>query len=144
MSNKIDKFENEYAFLSNFYLCRIEIDGLIFDSTEAAYQASKSKSLEVRKKFIGLNASQAKKLGRQIALRDDWEDVKIEIMERILREKFSNKNPELLRKLVDTEDDVLIESNWWNDTFWGICRGIGENNLGKLLMKIREELKEGK
>lgn len=144
MSNKIDKFENEYAFLSNFYPCRIEIDGLIFDSTEAAFQASKSNFLDVRKKFVGLNASQAKKLGRQIILRDDWEDVKIEIMEKVLREKFSNKNPELLKKLIDTGDNVLIEGNWWNDTFWGICRGVGKNNLGKLLMKIREEFKEGK
>ena len=62
-------------------------------------------------------------------------------MEDICRAKFT-QNEELKKKLIDTGDATLIEGNTWNDTFWGVCNGVGENNLGKILMKIREELKD--
>lgn len=76
-------------------------------------------------------------------MRADWDDARnyrLVVMEQLLREKFSDKNPELKQKLIDTYDAELIEGNTWNDTFWGVCGGIGKNHLGKLLMKIRRDL----
>lgn len=136
----IDSFKNEYAFLSNFYPCRLDYDGLSFTSVESAFQATKTTDIETRRRFVDLTPSEAKRLGRQVVLRQDWEYVKLSVMEDLLRKKFSDKNLELKQKLIATNDAKLIESNWWNDRFWGLCRGKGENNLGKLLMKIRKEL----
>lgn len=136
--NKIDRFENEYFFLSNYYETRIDYEGLVYESSEAAYQSAKVRNIIIRKTFTTLSADISKKLGRQLILREDWEDVKLTVMEDILRIKFSNLK--LRDKLLATGDAELIESNWWNDTFWGVCNGIGDNHLGKLLVKIRGEL----
>ena len=137
----IDKFNEQYDFLSNFYPCKITVGDLTFNSVEAAFQASKTSDVNVRRQFVDLTPSEAKRLGRRVDLRDDWEDVKVDVMESLLRQKFSDKNPGLKEKLLTTGDDDLVEGNWWNDRFWGVCRGVGENNLGKLLMKIRGELR---
>jgi predicted NAD-dependent protein-ADP-ribosyltransferase YbiA (DUF1768 family) len=74
-------------------------------------------------------------------LRPDWREVREEVMEVGLRQKF-RQNPELLQKLLDTGDAYLEEGNTWNDRYWGVCRGVGQNKLGHLLMKLREEYKE--
>ena len=87
-----------------------------------------------------MSPGQAKKYGKTVELRKDWEDVKLSIMEEIIREKFIY-DPDLVKMLLDTGDKELIEGNNWNDTFWGMCRGKGENHLGKILMKLREELR---
>lgn len=72
--------------------------------------------------------------------RRDWEHVKLKVMEDLVTLKFF-AHPELAEKLVETGDEELAEVNWWNDRFWGICQGKGCNHLGKILMKVREELK---
>lgn len=136
----IDSFKDEYAFLSNFHPCRLDYDGLSFTSVESAFQAAKTTDIETRRQFVDLTPGQSKRLGRQVVLRQDWEDIKLSVMEDLLRQKFSDKNPELKQKLLDTDNAELIEGNWWNDKFWGVCLGEGENNLGKLLMKIRNQL----
>jgi predicted NAD-dependent protein-ADP-ribosyltransferase YbiA (DUF1768 family) len=84
--------------------------------------------------------SQAKWEGRKIPIRKDWEDVKLDVMESLLRVKFADL--ELKQLLLATGTAKLIEGNFWGDTYWGVCAGIGRNNLGKLLMKIRDELRE--
>lgn len=61
-------------------------------------------------------------------------------MEELLVIKFSGKDPFLTRALMATGNAELVEGNTWNDTFWGICNGTGENHLGKLLMKVRANL----
>ena len=76
-------------------------------------------------------------------LRDDWEAVKIQIMYQIVYAKFS-QNPLLKQKLLDTGDAYLQEGNTWYDTFWGVCNGVGQNNLGYILMRVREELRNKK
>lgn len=88
-----------------------------------------------------LNPSQAKKLGRSVSLRPDWEDIKIDIMYNICKAKFT-QNETLKTKLLKTGDATLIEGNTWGDKIWGQVNGVGENNLGKILMRIREELKD--
>lgn len=138
--HEIKGFFEQYRWLSNFHPCTIFHCGYIFKSTEAAYQASKVSYHEMGQ-FQSLNPSEAKKLGRIIPLRSDWEKVKDEVMYEILVQKFSNLELRLL--LLETGDRYLEETNWWGDTYWGVCKGKGQNKLGKILMKIREKIKEG-
>ena len=86
---------------------------------------------------VSISPGKAKKLGRLVHLKENWEEIKIEVMLQLLRKKFSD--PILKQKLIDTNEAILEEGNTWNDTFWGIYNGVGENHLGKLLMKVREE-----
>lgn len=139
--NKITQFRDEYFFLSNFYLCDILYNGLKYGSVEAAFQAQKVTNLKDQVPFTQMTPGQAKKYGRKVKLRKDWEEVKLGIMEEIIREKFKY-DPELTKMLLETGDKELIEGNNWNDTFWGVCKDKGENHLGKILMKIREELRK--
>ena len=139
MGKIIDSFRDEYYFLSNFYPCKIEFDGLEYKCSEAAYQAQKSGSVLGKIKFTFSNGAQAKKMGKEVHLREDWEKVKLNIMHQIVYEKFI-QNTELGQLLIDTYDAILIEGNQWNDTFWGMCNGGGENHLGKILMDVRDTL----
>lgn len=138
----IKEFKNQYFFLSNFYECPIYYNKLVFCNAEAAFQAQKVIDEKEQYKFINLNASQARKLGKTIVLREDWEEVKDNIMYEIVKRKFT-VNKELQQKLIDTKDEELVEGNWWHDTYWGVDSktGIGKNKLGKILMKVREEVK---
>ena len=85
-------------------------------------------------------ASKVKQFGKIIKVRRDWDDVKLDIMLWGVREKF--KHTDLKDLLLSTGDQELVEGNTWNDTYWGICRGEGQNNLGKILMKVRMELRQ--
>ena len=114
-------------------------DGIKYKNSEAAFQAAKTLNLTMRKKISNYNPSEAKKEGRRLLLRPDWEESKDRIMEEIVRAKFK-QNPELKSKLLATGSATLIEGNTWKDIYWGTCQGKGENKLGKILMKIREEL----
>ena len=125
-----------FEFLSNMYPCRIQLPtGEVFKCSESAYMAHKPKELDLR--FLSLNGFEAKKLGKTVILRADWGKVRIPIMEEILRLKFSDKG--LAEKLLGVQGEI-VEDNYWGDTFWGRCKGVGENNLGKVLMKIRADL----
>ena len=138
----INGFRGEYHFLSNFYPCRITFYGLTFTSVEAAFQAAKCADPQQRKSFCDLSAADAKRLGRSVALRQDWEQRKLTIMHNLLVHKFY-ENPELLDKLLATGTAPLVESNTWHDNFWGNCtcsrcsRIDGRSTLGRLLMEIR-------
>lgn len=142
MSTKylIDCFDGDYAFLSNFYNAPVIFNGIKFKNSEAAFQAQKCVNREDCAKFADLEAGKAKRLGRRIELRPDWEDVKLVIMYQIVFAKFS-QNPELAEKLKNTGYAYLIEGNYWNDRYWGVCNGEGENHLGLILMHVRETLR---
>ena len=99
--------------------------------------------MEQRKNFLGLDPSSAKRKGRRVKLRNDWEEVKDQIMYEIVLNKFS-QNEELRKKLIATGDEYLEEGNTWYDTYWGVCNGKGKNKLGKILMQVREELRVDK
>ncbi len=113
-------------------------EGLEYSSVEHAYQAAKTTDIEKRKDLIksANTAAKAKKYGRAFKLRDDWESVKVSVMEVCLKSKFSN--PSLRAKLDATKGFELEEGNWWGDIIWGVCEGKGQNLLGKLLMKVRD------
>ncbi len=139
MTNSITQFQGNYRFLSNFWPCNITVVGVPYKNVEAAYQASKTTDMNMRRQFSDLNPKDAKKHGRFIPLRASWGDVlKVECMENCLRAKFAI--PELRELLLATGDAELEEGNAWGDVFWGICRGKGRNVMGKLLMGLREEM----
>ena len=139
MSKVIDQFRGKFHWLSNFYNCPVPFEGLTFSNSEAAFQAAKTLDMEEREKFVGLSPLIAKRKGRRVKLRSDWEAVKIEVMRQVLKCKFT-QNPELGEKLIATGDAELIEGNNWRDFYWGVCNGKGQNHLGKLLMEVRAEL----
>lgn len=136
----INEFRGEYYFLSNFFEADVYFNGIVYGNNEAAFQAQKSLSHFERMRFASLNPSEAKKLGRKIKLRSDWESVKTDIMYEICKAKFS-QNPELKAKLLATGDKHLEEGNTWGDKIWGTVDGAGENRLGIILMKVRDELR---
>lgn len=137
--DKIEKFDGEYRWLSNFWPAEVILDGEKYISTEHAYQAAKTLDLDLRKEIQAAKyPGKAKKLGQKVILREDWEGVKLAVMEDLLRQKF--QDPELRQALLDTGTAELIEGNHWNDCFWGICNNKGTNHLGRLLMKIRKEI----
>lgn len=139
----IDNFTGDYAFLSNFYPVSVKLMDSYpysFCSVEHAYQAAKTYDWAERDHFrkIDLTAGQAKKLGRQVTMRNDWEKVKLIVMGHLIWQKFDQ--PDLRDKLLSTGYVDLIEENWWGDKFWGVCDGEGLNHLGKLIMKKRAQL----
>ena len=136
----VNSFTGEYRFLSNFYPSVISIDGRPYPTVEHAYQAAKTGEPHQRNWIRDAKTpGEAKRRGRRVNIRPDWEQVKVAAMLILLRKKFNI--PELREKLINTEDAKLVEGNTWGDTFWGVCNGVGDNNLGKLLMKVRGELK---
>lgn len=138
MANKIDMFRNDYYFLSNMYPCDVVYGGVLYTCAEAAFQAAKCPARA--KEFVGLDGKAAKRLGRKVPLRPDWDGQRLRVMREILAAKFG-QNPGLDSKLAATGDAELVEGNTWNDRFWGVCDGTGENHLGKLLMERRSSPK---
>ena len=142
----IDKFDGQYAFLSNFYESPITDGTFIFPTVEHYFQAAKTDTMQdylaiARAKTPG----ESKRLGRKVHLRSDWEQVKDQVMLDALRKKFAI--PELREKLLATGDADLIEGTLWHDQYWGVCncdrcKGKGINILGKLLTQVREEIKK--
>jgi ribA/ribD-fused uncharacterized protein len=152
----IKRFDGRYAFLSNFYPCEIEHQGISYKNVETYYVAMKIKNdQQIDGKYIGYvdcreliskikNPGDVKRFGRTLKIRKDWDDVKLDVMLWGVREKF--KKEELKEMLLATGDQDLIEGNWWHDNFFGVCtcgpcQGGGQNNLGKIIMKVREEVK---
>ncbi len=135
----IGEFKGEFYFLSNFYESDVTYGGITYRNNEAAFQAQKTTNKFIRMKFHQLNPSDAKKLGRQVHLREDWEQIKDQVMYEICKAKFE-QNPDLRAKLLATGDEILVEGNTWGDRIWGAVHGVGENRLGRILMRVRSEL----
>lgn len=137
----INEFRGKYYFLSNFYSAKVVYEGLTFQNNEAAFQSAKCIDPAARKQFTELNPSEAKRLGRHIKLRSDWEQVKVQIMEEVCKAKF-DQNDELREKLLATGNEPLEEGNTWGDRIWGTVGGVGQNHLGKILMALRKEYQD--
>lgn len=141
----IRQFKEKYVFLSNFHTSEFIYKGKRYFTVENAFQSYKTNPPSERIRIAG-TPSVAKKLGREVVLRDDWELIKDNLMLDLLKAKFS-QNDGLRNKLLATKDAYLEEGNWWHDNYWGNCdcdncaRIQGENKLGKLLMEVRELLK---
>lgn len=137
----INSFNGEYEFLSNFYPSPIQPDGkILYPTVEHYFQGKKAENIDDFYMVLSSKTpGDAKRMGKRIKLRSDWEDIKNNVMLLGLRAKFAI--PELREKLLATGNEELIEGNTWGDTYWGVCDGIGQNRLGKLLMQVREEIK---
>ena len=140
VAHRIDRFTDDYDFLSNFHFSPIEVDGRVYPTVEHAFQAAKTFDQTQRQAIAeAATPGAAKRRGRRVQLRPDWEQVKVGIMEELVRLKFTT-HADLREKLLATGDAELVEGNNWNDRFWGVCGGLGRNELGQILMRIREEL----
>ncbi|WP_283695830.1 NADAR family protein [Clostridium perfringens] len=139
----IKEFRGKYYFLSNFYDFPVKYKGIEYLNNEAAFQAQKVLNDRQKEYFSHLKPSEAKRKGRRVKLRSDWEEIKDDIMYGIVLAKFT-QDAKLMRMLLETGDEYLEEGNTWNDTYWGVCRGRGKNKLGKILMRVRNEIREGK
>lgn len=133
----IDSFKGEYAFLSNFYPVPCDLgSGVVFPTAEHAYQASKSQdSTDWKDVMECVSPGAAKRMGKIVTMRPNFNQLKLSYMGQIIRAKFND--PRLADRLVETGDAKLIEGNHWNDTYWGVCKGVGQNMLGRLLMSER-------
>jgi ribA/ribD-fused uncharacterized protein len=148
----IAQFRGRWSRLGNYSPCLVFYEGHAYNSVEHAYQASKCIS-PVAQKMVRDQATPAtaKKMARHLALRPDWEKVKVEIMMELLLEKFASEPERSI--LLSTGSQVLVEGNWWHDNFWGNCtcrrpdrpdcEKEGLNVLGTLLMDVRNKLRTG-
>lgn len=138
----IDSFDGDYEFLSNFYVHPVTVWGKTYASTEHAFQAAKATNDADHEKVRRCGSpGQAKRMGRAIPCRADWDRVKEDVMLDCLRAKFA-PGSELAERLLTTGSKKLVEGNHWGDVYWGVCRGKGKNRLGHLLMLVRSELQE--
>lgn len=136
----IDSFDGEFEFLSNFHAHPMTVGGIEFMTLEAAFQASKTFDQAERLMVASKDTpGKAKRAGKKVTLRPDWEDVKVRVMLGLVRRKFQDSR--LRELLLATGDADLIEGNNWNDRFWGVCKGAGRNELGKILMGVRSEIR---
>ena len=135
----IKEFRGKYYFLSNFSNSKFTLNGITFLNGESAFHSFKD--IKSQSEFANLDPFTAKRKGRKVKLRHDWEDIKDDIMYKVVKAKFE-QNVDLKEKLLATGDEYLEEGNTWNDTYWGVCKGRGKNMLGKILMKVRLELKK--
>lgn len=140
VESMINEFKGQYYFLSNFYTAPVTWCGITYQNNEAAFQSAKVLDNSLREEFAVLDPASAKKMGRRVHLRDDWETVKYNVMYEICLAKFS-QNENLKARLLETGDKHLEEGNTWGDKIWGTVNGEGENNLGKILMRVRAELR---
>lgn len=141
MVGDIRGFFDDYRWLSNFWISRIYYDGDFYPSVEHAFQAAKAIDFDEKQQIINApTPSIAKRLGKHVSVKPNWEKIKVDVMLTLLRLKFQ-KGSVLANKLLDTGNAYLEETNNWKDRFWGVCDGKGENILGKLLMQVRSELR---
>lgn len=145
MAEPITEFRGEHRFLSNFYPCRVTVDGITYPTAEHAFQAAKTLDYRERRRIADLpTPGEAKRAGRRLKLRDDWELIKGREMRKIIKAKF-RRNPELAEKLLATFPRELVEGNTWGDRYWGKIFKSGKlhgyNHLGIILMAERDSLK---
>lgn len=139
---EISGFTGRYQFLSNFYEAPVTMDGCTYVTVEAAYQAAKTLDPELRTKIrLEETPGRAKRLGRKAEMRPDWNNMRYGVMLDLVRQKFT-VHPDLARRLLETGNATIIESNHWHDTTWGVCDGEGENWMGRILMTVRQELRQ--
>lgn len=133
-------FFGPYRFLSNFHFVDVELDGEIYRTTEHAYQAAKTLDLDARRVIQRLSHPRdARKAGQNVKIRDGWEQgLKWDTMYDLSCQKYSKGS--LMSELIATYPLYLEETNTWGDVYWGVCNGKGQNQLGKILMIVRDEL----
>lgn len=133
-------FGGMHRFLSNFWPATVDLNGTTYATVEHAYQTAKTFDEGWRLKIRhAKRPGKAKRIGGKAPLRPDWDEVKVMVMMDLLRQKFARDD--MRTALLRTGTRRIEETNTWNDTFWGVCDGVGENHMGRLLMQVRDELR---
>jgi ribA/ribD-fused uncharacterized protein len=139
---QIRGFKDDYAWASNFCQAPVTYDGFKWPDNEHPFHWKKTPDRGFQALIMQAGTAwDAKRLGRQAPLRPDWEQIKKLVMFDLALAKFQ-QNPRLRQLLVATGDAEMIEDNTWGDTYWGVCRGRGHNYLGRILMSVRDLLRE--
>jgi ribA/ribD-fused uncharacterized protein len=150
MTQVIDRFRDEWGFLSNFHPAPMVWEGIHYPTSEHAFNAGKTLDAEERLRIaVASTPGIAKRMGRRVTLRPEWEErVRYEVMRSVLRAKFLSKSVRT-EHLLRTGDAELVEGNVWHDNHWGnctctrlTCASPGENWLGRMLMELRAELRD--
>ena len=137
---RIHRFRGDHAFLSNFHRHPFEWRRRTYLTAEHAFQGAKTRDGRERERIrTAASPAEAKRLGRRADLRCDWERIKNDVMHSVLQAKFAV--PELRDALLATGDAELVEGNTWGDVYWGVCGGRGRNQLGRTLMRIRDDIR---
>ena len=137
---KVYGFRDEYYFLSNMYPAKVMYQSVVYPTAEHAFQAAKCANEADRERILAEKSPfYAKHIGRTVKMIPNWNVERVYAMYQILKSKFSN--PELRSKLLATGTAQLVEANQWHDHYWGVdyCTGKGQNMLGRILMKVRDE-----
>lgn len=137
----INKFSGDYAWLSNFWPCQVNHEGMVWSSVEHAYQAAKTQVRHEKLRIQKMTSGQAKRHGRIIKVRPDWLHVRRQIMKTLVFQKF--EHPDLKKLLIATGTQWIEEGNTWGDTYWGVFEGQGQNQLGHIIMECRDRLVHG-
>ncbi len=141
MEPPIVRFKGEHRWLSNFAPVTVTLDGVRYPSVEHAYQAAKTLDPEERAAVRACESpGRAKRMGKRVTMRDDWAEVREATMLALTRQKYAQH--EYRARLLATGQRELVEGNTWGDTFWGVCEGVGDNRLGRILTRVRAELRE--
>lgn len=141
MEHPVKGFFGPFRWLSNFHFATINYNGEVYRTNEHAYQAAKHLDPEFRKVIAAYDSPRdAMRAGRSRPERNDWHDVKVQVMYDVNRLKY--KQADLRERLLLTGTCYLEETNTWNDTFWGVCNGVGQNHLGQVLMLVRDEIRQ--
>ena len=137
----INEFRGRYLFLSNFYRSWVIVEGIAYPTVEHGFQAMKTVDPIERTEVIQCKTpGDAKRMGRQVTMRPEWEAIKIRVMHDLVLDKFQ-RHDDLRRRLLKTNNQTLVEGNDWGDRYWGAdMDGHGRNELGKILMAVRKQV----
>lgn len=138
MTDSIQGFTGQWAFLSNLYPSPVEWNNFLFPCVENAFQAAKTDDSEQWRHLAQLPPDEAAVFGRSLILRPGWDAQRLAVMTALLELKF--EIPALRRHLLATAPRELVNQNWWGDRYWGRVKDQGENHLGRLLMQLRDRL----
>lgn len=140
---KVFFYEREFYPFSNFSSFALEWEGTLYMTSEHAYQAQKFSDSEIIERIKNArSAYDVFKIARehQNKVRHNWLDIRVSVMEKIIRAKVA-QHPYVKQKLIESGNREIVEDSW-KDDFWGWgSNKDGQNQLGKIWMKIREEIK---
>jgi ribA/ribD-fused uncharacterized protein len=140
---RIDSFTGYFEFLHNNFLTPVYFEGFLYPSVTHAYHAARSSDENTRKAILNADSFHTvAKIARRIEDPQNWQMERTKIMERLVRDKF-RRSKELQEKLKATENRELImsyEDETSGNLFWGMVKEKGQNQLGRILMKVREDI----
>jgi len=139
----INQFVDDYKWLSNFYPCLVELDGMKYQTVENAYQSAKNPDLKWKEFCANKSPAVCKTFSKHVVLTPRWDVIKVRVMRKLLNQKF---NQDYFKELLlATDNEGIVEGNTWHDTFWGVdlMTSVGQNRLGIMIMNIREALRSG-